>query len=140
MKKLLFLLLLSSLSLFSQETKEFGNFKIKYEKFKGKSNFGTWYEMSEGTFVIKHNSTTVGVKSCIETTEEILKALNIDFLKPYQNKTFLSSIVKDIHDYEVLKLTINTEDSIVDYIWVNEKYFVILKMDKDLYTVGIMSR
>jgi hypothetical protein len=140
MKKIILLLFLVTTSVFSQETKQIGTYKLNYEKFKGKPSFGTWYEMTEDTFVIKQNISTIGAKNCIELTEEILKALNVDFAKPLSNKTYLSSIVKNIHDYEILNLTIGTEDSVVEYIWLSEKYVISLHLKKDLYTVAIVLR
>lgn len=140
MKKIILLLLFISLNVYSQETQEIGTYKLNFKEFKGNASFGTWYKMSAESFAVKFSLTTIGAKNCIETTEALLSGNNIEFSKPQKDKSYLSSIVKDLHDYETLSLTLNTENSVVDYIWFSEKYFVILKMDKDSYTIAVLLR
>ena len=139
MKKLFVLVVFSSFLGFSQE---FCNYKLENVKewptpktFKNQQ----WYSLSETSFAYALNQTPIGIKKGIEYLESILKANNLDIKNPNVNKNYLSSVVKNIYDYELLNITINDESSQVRMSWYCEKGVISISLEKNNYSITVIN-
>lgn len=138
MKKIILLLLFVSSFSYSQD---FGIYKVENYKIFPKENAknNQWYSFEEGkTFYIKYyNITPIGIKNAVSDINEILRVNSLKFDSAFDS-SFLSSIVKDIYDYEMLNITIGNESSEVKKSWyINRTETLTLLLKKDDYEISI---
>ena len=142
MKKivLITLILISSIA-YSQE---FGNYKVEkaiiYNN-NTKFNFNQWYKNTDGSFCLKHYSQTpIGIKNAVSDVKSILFANKTDFENTLVDSSFLSAIVKDIEDYEMLNITIGSESSEVYKNWrISEYRYLTLSLKKNSYEINLLA-
>jgi len=136
-KNLSLLLLFISLNCFSQT---FGKYEIEnYKVYNNNTLFESdvWYSSEDKNFCFKlFNKTPIGIKKLIEETEYILLKNSIDFNSTFIDKTFLSSVVKDIKDYEMLNISISQDSSIVEKQWrISPSTYLTIYISKDNYKI-----
>lgn len=139
MKKIILVLLLFvPIISFCQD---FGNYKVENYKIapdKGSLN-NQWYIFKSGGFYKDFNKTPIGIKNAISDIKSILLVNKIKIEEPTLNTTYLSSIVKDLYDYEMLNISISNESSEVYQSWdIDRKQFLILTLKKDSYNIMIL--
>lgn len=139
MKKIIFILCFIPLIGFSQD---FGNFKV--EDFKKELEKGTvnnqWYEFKSGGGFYKYfNKTPIGIKNAISEIKTILLSNKLRIENPSMDSSYLSSLVKDIYDYEMLNITISNENSEITKTWdIERKQFLMLNLKSDKYSIVIL--
>lgn len=139
MKKIMLLLLFVPLIGFSQD---FGNYKVEEHKPEPKTGLvkNQWYKSSGGSFIQYFNQTPIGIKNAISEIKSILLSNKIKIEEPSLDSTYLSSIVKDFYDYEMLNISISNESSEVYQSWdIDRKSFLVLNLKKDSYYIMILS-
>lgn len=139
MKKIILLLLFVPLIGFSQE---FGNYKIeKALLYNNNTVFvsNQWYKDEEGKFCIKkYNKTPIGIKNAMSDVKTILYSNKVDFNSPFIDDTYLSSIVKNIEDYEILNIEIKSENSEVNKQWrISDYNYLVLRLKKEGYEINL---
>ena len=141
MKKLLFVLVLFSSFAFSQE-ENIGDYRFYFEEYPENSKLTKkeeWYKLTPRTYVMYFSQSPIGIKKSIEHVEFVLYRCNLNFNKPNSDKSFLSSVVDSVRDYENLDLTIKNEMSEIKKSWVyNNEVAIFLFLTKDNYEVSIM--
>ena len=141
MKKLLFLLLFVSYFSFSQEDK-IGNYSFNFKEYPEHSDLTKneeWYKLTPRSYVMYFSQSPIGIKKSIEHIEFLLYRCNLNFANPSSDKSFLSSVVKSITDYEALDMTIKNEMSEIKKSWTyNNEVAIFLFLTKDNYEVSIM--
>ncbi len=143
MKKIILLLFLTTFSLGYSQNDSIGKLKIQYNEWPKKNQEmknNEWYKLNEQIYTMTFSKSPIGIKKSIETTESILLDNNFDFKLPSIENSFLSNLVKNIHDYETLDLTIKNEMSEVVKYWVNSKYSIILNLNKQEYVISIIKK
>lgn len=139
MKKLFLLLLLVSSLGFSQS---FCNYKFENVKEwptpKSFKNY-QWYSLTETSYIYSLNQTPIGIKKGVEHLEVILRKNHLDINNPSINKNFLSSIVKNIFDYELLNITVLDESSSVRMSWFCDKSVISFTLEKESYSISVIN-
>ena len=141
MKKIILitLILISSIT-YSQE---FGNYKVEnaiiYNN-NTKFNFNQWYKDKEGDFCLKYYSQTpIGIKTALSDVKSILFANKTNFENAIVDSSYLSSLVKDLNDYEMLNISISSESSEVYKNWrISENKYLTLTLKKDSYVINLL--
>ena len=143
MKKIVLLILLMAFSLGYSQNDSIGNWKFQYNECPKKNQEmknNEWYKLNDQIYTMTFSKSPIGIKNSIEKTESILLDNNFDFKLPSIENSFLSNLVKSIHDYETLDLTIKNEMSEVVKYWVNSKYSIILNLNKQEYVISIIKK
>ena len=141
MKKIiLFAFLFISVNSISQE---FGKFTIdNYTIYNNKTIFknDVWYTTEDKRFCFKlFNQTPIGIKKLIDEVEYILLKNSADFESTFIDKSYLSSSVKDIKDYEMLNFTINQESSIIEKQWMlSSSTYLTVTISKEHYKIILL--
>jgi len=137
MKKcyLLFLLFISVTS-FAQQI---GEYKLNFVKKATTENLrlnDIWLE-SDTYYVMFFKKNTIGVKHAMDNVKEILNANKLSFETPIVEKSYLSSRVRDINDYEQLDLNLSMGKAEVYKSWLINDKVVLLKLNDELYQILI---
>ena len=112
MKKILFVFIFLILSITT-----FAQFRINYSGIKALPTnslpeYGTWYKIKKQGIVVMNayyfKQNPVGVMTAMGMIKSILKENNIEYDIYLDDKSLISSLVKDMEDYETLNLTINS--------------------------------
>ena len=143
MKKFILLLFLLTSFLGYSQNDSIGNWKFQYNEWPKKNQEmknNEWYKLNDQIYTMTFSKSPIGIKNSIEITESILLDNNFDFKLPSIENSFLSNLVKNIHDYETLDLTIKNEMSEVVKYWVNSKYSIILNLNKQEYVISIIKK
>ncbi len=136
MKKILFLLLISTSLSFSQN---FGSYELKDVtdvnntiELKGK-----WIKLKENSYFKQFNLTTIGLKNAIEECKFILSLNNLDINKPTKDNSYINELVKSITDYEMLHTTLSIEKSEIIRSWVIDGVTFSLMLNNKMYMIAI---
>lgn len=137
MKKVLFsLLFLFPILMFSQE---FEKYKIESSQtYKNDTKFinNIWYSNDEKFYFKNYNQTPVGIKNLVSEVKYILNLNKVNFDSPFIENSFLSSVVKDIDDYEMLNITIKNESSVIHKEWrLPNSAYLVINLDQSTYKI-----
>lgn len=138
---MLLICLLFSLNVFCQN---FGDYKVeKATVYSNNTKFinNEWYKNEDGSFYLKiYSKTPIGIKNAITDTNAILNRNKVSFDSTLADSTYLSSLVKDINDYEMLNISISSESSEVYKNWrISDYQYLTLSLKKDSYEINLLS-
>jgi hypothetical protein len=134
MKKITLLLLATMLVIAS-----IAQFKINYGQVKtpsDKSNAenGIWYRINEA-YVYTFKKSPVGIMKAMNMINAILKENGMEYDEYAADETLISSLVKDMTDYEAINLTISIGQSNIERTWVKGNAFLKIILTEELYAI-----
>jgi hypothetical protein len=99
-----------------------------------------WYTLKKGATakVMTFKSNPVGIAKAIRKAKEILDKNDLSFEAYTKDESVISSIVKDLDDYENLHLTISIGSSEIERYWTKGEEVLLLKLTEDHYFITVL--
>jgi hypothetical protein len=136
MKKILMLIVATVLAYNSH-----AQFKINYGELKtpppkGDIEIGVWYRMTKGNvYAFKKNA--VGVMKALNMVKKILQENDLEYEKYTLDESLISSMVKDMNDYENLHFTISIGNSNIERTWRKGNEALKILLSEDNYAIMV---
>jgi|LakMenEpi03Aug12_release.lakeMendotaPanAssembly.Ray.scaffolds.fasta_scaffold632231_1 hypothetical protein len=117
-------------------------FKINYGELrtppaKGEFENGVWYKLSQGkVYTFKKNA--VGVMKAMTMINKILQENDLDYENYASDESLISSMVKDMNDYENLHFTISIGSSNIERIWRKGSEGLEILLSEDNYAILVI--
>ncbi len=141
MRTLLTILLLSTLTGYSQEIEKYGTDDILQTQKEPKGNYKTentkqdyeiWVKLDKGYMKV-YKTTSIGIKHAIEDAHSLLSANDRSLYSADVDKTYLASYIDNLTDYGSLSTSLRTESSEIKKIWnIGEWYIGLISLKSQI--------
>lgn len=109
--------------------------QVKTPPDKGDLEYGIWYRFKGDSYVYTFKKSPVGVFKAMTMINNILKENGMKYEEYFKDESLISSLVKDMTDYENLDLTITVGKSNIERIWVKGDDFLKIMLTEEAYAI-----
>ena len=111
--------------------------ELKTPPAKGEYENGVWYKLNEGKiYPFKKNA--VGVMKAMNMIKKILQENDLEYENYLVDESLISSMVKDMNDYENLHYTISMGNSNIERTWRKGNEALKILLSEDTYVILVV--
>jgi len=111
------------------------------DKILGKATVeGKWFNAEAKQDMLIMLPSTVSYAKIYREVKKALDFYGLQFDKPFEDESIISSICKSVEDFEMMNLTISTESSEVKMIWKSDLVFISWTGNKEVNMISITER